>query len=90
MDSFFSEDDLSGLPAIRLKGMIELKGRSAACVNIEGIGAVILKERDKIILTGNAGSSEENSVSWFIVRNISNSGMSLELNNGSIVMGKFY
>jgi len=77
------------LPRIRVRGIMEVAGRLAACAEVEDLGTVVLPANERILLSGRP-SGPENAGSWFLVRIIDQTGMTIELDDGTLVQGKFF
>jgi hypothetical protein len=77
------------LPRIRVRGIMEVEGRIAACAEVEDIGTVVLQANERILLSGRK-PGRENAGRWFLVRVIEKTGMTIELDDGTLVQGKFF
>jgi hypothetical protein len=77
------------LPGIRVRGIMEVEGRIAACAEVESIGMVVLQANERILLSGRK-SSNKDAGNWFLVRVIEKTGMTIELDDGTLVQGKFF
>ncbi len=79
------------LPKVKVRGIMQVAGKVVACAEVENAGTVILRANERVLLAnrGNGARSEEDSA-WFLVRVIDKSGMTIELDDGTLVQGRFF
>jgi hypothetical protein len=72
------------VPAIKVTGLMRAGKGTAACAVVKGLGSIILREEQRVVLTAGGG------VSWFDVREISGRELSIRLETGDLVTGTFF
>jgi len=72
------------VPKIKVTGLMQAERGVAACARVTGLGAVILKPEQRVMLTGEKG------VSWFDVEEISGRELTIILDSGARVKGSFF
>jgi len=72
------------VPKIKVTGLMRAERGVAACARVTGLGAVILKPEQRVMLTGEKG------VSWFDVEEISGRELTIILDSGARVKGSFF
>ena len=79
------------LPKIKVRGIMEVAGKVVACAEVGNIGTVVLRANERVLL-GNQGNGPrpEDVSAWFLVRVIDRSGMTIELDDGTLVQGRFF
>lgn len=75
------------LPMIKVTGMMQIGGRSAVTAIIQNKGSCVLYENDRLILNAGQGG---NLTKWLLVKKIHSNGMTLMLDDGKEISGKFY
>lgn len=76
------------LPMIKVTGMLQIGGRSAVTAIIQNKGSCVLYENDRLVL--NTGKANINLTKWIFVKKIHANGMTLILDDGKEISGKFY
>jgi hypothetical protein len=71
------------VPSIRITGMMRAEKGVAACAVVAGLGPVILRPAQKIMIA-------DGKLSWFEVREINGREMTIVLEQGEIVRGTFF
>jgi len=82
-----SNASLERLPLIKVTGVMQVKGRRAVCAKIQDKGFSVLHENDRIVLDGSADSRLSR---WLVIKKIHRSGMTIILDDGREITGKFY
>ena len=78
------------IPRIQLTGVMSVKGKQVACANIEGVGNLILKEGDRVVIPNKTGTKSEVAHSrsaWVYIRAIGDDKIEIQLDDGTIVSG---
>jgi len=79
------------LPKITVHGIMEVAGKVIACAEVENIGTVVLRANERVLLAKQGkGPRPEEVSAWFLVRDIDKSGMTIELDDGTLVQGRFF
>jgi hypothetical protein len=71
------------VPSIKITGMMRAEKGVAACAVVAGLGPVILRPAQKIMIA-------DGDLSWFEVREINGREMTIVLEQGEIVRGTFF
>ncbi|MFI3270995.1 MAG: hypothetical protein R3Y11_02675 [Pseudomonadota bacterium] len=79
--------DFARLPSIKVTGMMQIGGRSAVTATIQGKGSCVLYENDRLVLDT---SKSGNLTKWLFIKKIRPNGMTLILDDGKEISGKFY
>ena len=78
------------LPRVKVRGIMEVGGKVIACAEVENVGTVVLRANERVLLINQGtGARSADASSWFLVRAIDKSGMTIELDDGTLVQGKF-
>ncbi len=75
------------LPLIKVTGLMQVGGKRAVSANIQNKGVCILRENDNVVIDGNAKS---NLTKWLTIKKIHLNGMTIVLDDGIEITGKFY
>ena len=79
------------VPRIRVNGVVEVNGRIQVSADVQDIGMTILRENERVLLMERAGrSSPSDEASWFMVKRITRNAMTIQLDDGTLIQGKFY
>jgi len=75
------------LPRIKVTGLMQVGSRRAVCARIQDKKTSVLHENDRIVLdgTGNTKLSK-----WLVIKRIDRNGMTVILDDGLEITGKFY
>jgi hypothetical protein len=92
----FSADDINldnvrweYVPPVRFTGIMSAGGKMVATAIVEGGKSTVVKEGDLIILPNKTGKAAVQSA-WIRVLSIRNSGITIKLDDGSVVAGRFF
>ena len=78
------------LPRVKVRGIMEVGGKVIACAEVENVGTVVLRANERVLLINQGtGARSADASSWFLVRAIDKTGMTIELDDGTLVQGKF-
>ncbi len=75
------------LPLIKVTGLIQVGGKRAVSANIQNKGVCILYENDNVVIEANAKTNLSKSVT---IKKIHLNGMTVILDDGNEITGKFY
>lgn len=75
------------LPLIRVAGLIKVDGTYAAYAIIEQKGRYVLRKNDRIVINEKSGNSKISQ--WIMIKDINQSGMTIVLDDGNVISGKF-
>lgn len=74
------------IPQIRVKGVMLVNNKIAACAEVANKGVAILRENERILFSGAGG---EASTGFRVIR-LSKNGMTIQLDDGTLVSGRFF
>lgn len=77
------------LPIIKVTGMMQLGGRSAVTATINN-GYYVLYENDRLVLNNTGKGGRSDMTKWLFIKKIHSNGMTIILDDGKEVSGKFY
>ncbi len=77
------------IPRIQVTGVMSVRGKNVACATVEGMGNMILRTGDRIVLPSDATGGKARSP-WFLVKQIGNNQMSIQLDDGSVISGRLF
>lgn len=77
----------SYLPRIRVTGVISVGRSNVASAYVEGLGSMVLREGDRVILPA---SSDGSRSAWFVVHLIEQERMTIGLDDGTAVTGRLF
>ncbi len=75
------------LPTIKVTGLMQVNGRRAVSANIQNKGVCILYENDNVVIEANAKTNLSKSLT---IKKIHLNGMTVVLDDGNEITGKFY
>ncbi len=75
------------LPLIKVTGFMQVGGRRAVSANIQNKGVCILYENDNVVIEAN---NKTNLSKWLVIKKIHLNGMTVVLDDGIEITGKFY
>ncbi len=75
------------LPNIKVTGLMQVGGRRAVSANIQNKGVCILYENDNVVIEANAKTNLSKSLT---IKKIHLNGMTVILDDGNEITGKFY
>ena len=75
------------LPGIRVSGLMSYGGRVKVCADVEGLGPVVLGEGDRLVLPA---ARDAKTSAYLVVQKISKDSMTIVLDDGSVIQGKYY
>ncbi len=75
------------LPNIKVTGLMQVGGRRAVSANIQNKGVCILYENDNVVIEANAKTNLSKSL---MIKKIHLNGMTVVLDDGNEITGKFY
>jgi len=79
------------VPRIKVSGVMEANGRIQVCAEVEHLGMTILRENERVLLMEKAGRGQPSEAStWFLVKRITRNAMTIQLDDGTVIQGKFY
>lgn len=76
------------VPDIKVTGIMTTHEKPIITANVEGLGKVILREGDVIVIPAHKG--KQIKASWFRVRSVNTRRMILELDDGSRICRGFF
>ena len=78
------------VPRIRVTGLMEVDGEIAVCADVAGIGMTVLRTNERILI-GRGGTNHKPGESpWFLVKEINRRNMTIQLDDGTLIQGKFF
>ncbi|NOQ51106.1 MAG: hypothetical protein GQ578_02645 [Desulfuromonadaceae bacterium] len=75
------------LPRIKVTGVMMVDEKVAAVANVGDVGTIILRANERVLLANSAMGQKE--ASWFLVKAIKQDGMTIQLDDGTLVHGRF-
>lgn len=78
------------LPRVKVRGIMEVAGKVVACAEVADVGTVVLRANERVLLANQGQTGNHETSSWFLVRTIDKSGMTIELDDGTLVQGRFF
>ncbi len=87
--SSVSDVEWGYMPRIVVTGLMAMNGSQIACARVEGIGSLVLKAGDRIMVPPEAGGGS-GKAAWFFVESIENNQMTIQLDNGDVVVGQLF
>ena len=79
------------VPRIKVTGLIEVNGSVAACAEVSNMGMMVLRPEERVIIRcGGPAKRDSREAPWFIVKSITRRNMTIELDDGTIIQGKFF
>lgn len=82
-----SNASIARLPGIKVTGLLAYGGKIKISAFVEGLGPVVLQENDQVVLHGARGS---NTTAYFVIKKLRRDSMTIILDDGSTITGKYY
>ena len=83
--------DWDHVPRIKVTGLMEVDGKIAVCAEVGGMGMTVLRENERILIcNGGRTQGSVNESPWFLVKKINKRNMTIQLDDGTVIQGKFF
>ena len=83
--------DWDHVPRIKVTGLMEVDGKIAVCAEVGGMGMTVLRENERILVcNGGRKQGPVNESPWFLVKKINKRNMTIQLDDGTVIQGKFF
>lgn len=79
------------VPRIRVTGFMEVNGEITVCAEVADMGMTVLRANERVLI-GHSGQKQTDGdeSSWFLVKQINRRNMTIQLDDGTVIQGKFF